>query len=264
MKTGICLNAYPCPIDEQFALIKKHGFEATFGDSLDARLPQIHELCEKYGIVMENYHAPFRGINNMWLDTPEGDKMLKQLTDSIDNCKKYGVDTLIVHLSSSDTPPRMCDIGFARFDKLMEYADANGVTIAFENQRKLANLAYVFEQYPTARVCWDTGHEACFAYGRQFMPLFSDKLVALHVHDNHCVHNGDEHMIPFDASIDFDRVTSQIADSPFDRSLMLELIASKHAPYLEMGADEYYKKASDVAKKLASEIERKRSLKQKG
>lgn len=261
MKIGVCLYAYPCPIDEQFTLMKKYGFETTFVGSLNPNLDEIMKACEKYGIVMENYHAPFSHINDIWLDIPEGEAMLKELTDSIDNCAKYGVPTLIVHLSSGDTPPRMNDLGFSRFDKLMAYAKEKGVTIAFENQRKLANLAYVFEQYEEARFCWDTGHEACFAYGRQFMPLFSDKLAALHVHDNYCIHNGDNHMIPFDALIDFDRVTSQIADSDFDRSLMLELIAKKHTPYLEMGADAYYKKAAEVAKRLAFEIENKRKAK---
>ena len=261
MKLGICMGAYPCSYEESFSLMKKYGFETTFCGSKNPNLDVIMNGCKKYGIEMENYHAPFSHINDIWLDIPEGDGMLKELTDSIDTCEKYNVPTLVVHLSSGDKPPRMNDIGFARFDKLMEHAKAKGVTIAFENQRKLANIAYVFEQYEEARFCWDTGHEACFAYGRQYMPLFSDKLVALHVHDNYCEHNDDKHMIPYDASIDFDRVATQIAACDFNGSLMLELIATKNAPYLELGADTYYKRAYDAANRLAQAIESKKACK---
>ncbi len=261
MKIGIELGSFPCPLEEQLTLMKKYGFETCFCGSIDQNLDTEMKLCEKYGIEVENYHAPFSHINDIWLDIPEGEGMLQELLDSIDNCAKYGVTTLVVHLSSGDKPPRMNDLGFSRFDKLMAYAKEKGVTIAYENQRKLANLAYVFEQYDEAGFCWDTGHEACFAYGRQFMPLFADKLAALHIHDNHCVHNGDDHMIPYDACIDFDRVTSQIAASNFDKSLMLELIAEKTPQYIEMGADAFYKKAAEVAQKLADEVESKKTLK---
>ena len=91
------------------------------------------------------------------------------------------------------------------------------------------------------------------------MPLFGNKLVALHVHDNHRLHNGDNHMIPFDACIDFDRVTTQIAKTKYTRSLMLEVMASHHPFYAQTSAEDYYAKASAAAKKLADMIENKRA-----
>ena len=86
MKIGIEINAYPCSIEEQLILMKKHGFESTFCFSLSPQIEEIMELCEKYGITVENYHAPFTNIKDLWLDTPEGDAMLRELTDSIDVC----------------------------------------------------------------------------------------------------------------------------------------------------------------------------------
>ena len=256
MKIGVHLYAYPCPIEEQLKLMKKHGFETTFFFSNDPKIEEIMKLCEKYEIKVENYHAPFSHINDMWLDIPEGDEMLKDLLDGVDNCKKYGVDTLIVHLSGGRAP--ITEIGISRFDKLMEHAKENGVTIAFENLSTLANLAYAFERYEDARFCWDIGHEKAYTHGRQYMPLFSDKLVAMHVHDNTCIHKEDLHMIPFDGQIDYDRVTTEIAKANYNKSLMLEIMAHRTESYVEMGADAFYERAANAAKKLAREVESKK------
>ena len=259
MKIGVHLYAYPCSVEEQLTFMKKHGFETTFFFSNDPKIEEIMELCKKYDIKVENYHAPFSHINDMWLDIPEGDEMLKEILDGVDNCKKYGVDTIIVHLSGGKAP--ITEIGISRFDKLMEHAKENGVTIAFENLSTLANLAYAFERYEDARLCWDIGHEKAYTHGRQYMPLFGDKLVAMHVHDNPCGHKEDLHMIPFDGLIDYDRVTTEIANANYDRSLMLEIMAHRTQEYIDMGPDAFYKRAADAARKLADEVESKKTLK---
>lgn len=254
MKIGIGLWAYPVPLEEQLLHMKKNGFEATFCGSTSPKLDLEMRLCREAGIDVENYHAPFGHINDIWCDIPEGEQMLGELFESVDNCDRYNVRTLVVHLSSGEHPPRINELGFSRLERLMAYAKKKGVTIAYENQRKLANLAMVFEEFEDAKFCWDTGHETCFAYGRQYMPLFGDKLAALHVHDNHCVYNGDEHMIPYDASIDFDRVVRQIAAAKYEKSLMLEMIANNTPSYLSMSAESYYARAAAAARKLADAV----------
>ena len=93
------------------------------------------------------------------------------------------------------------------------------------------------------------------------MPLFGDKLVAMHVHDNPCGHKEDLHMIPFDGLIDYDRVTTEIANANYDRSLMLEIMAHRTQEYMDMGPDAFYKRAADAARKLADEVESKKTLK---
>ena len=256
MKIGIEMNSYPCSVEEQLALMKKHGFEATFCFALAKNLEEIAQLCQQYGITPENFHAPFSHMGDMWLDVPEGEEMLKELTDSVDNCKKYGVDTLVVHHSSGAVP--FSEIGISRFERLVNYAKENGVTLAFENiSFKLSRLAYLLEEYPEVGFCWDVGHEQAYAHGRQFMPLFGDRIAALHMHDNHCEHMGDTHMIPFDGQIDFDRVTTQLAQANYQKAIMLEVMACRTEAYLAMGADAFYEKAAHVARKLAEETERK-------
>lgn len=257
MKIGINLFCYAgLDVDIQIEYMKKYGFTNTFTDSEVKGLCEIMEKLSAAGIVCDTFHAPFNKINDMWSSGEEGEQMLKRLTDSVDRCEMYGVPVLIVHLSAGDNAPRINDIGYSRFERLVKYADSKGVKIAFENQRKLANLAFAMEQFDSAVFCFDTGHEECFAYGRRFMPLFGDRLAALHIHDNFKVHNGDKHMLPFDAAIDFERVARQIAESGFDGTVMLEVFKSGNPEfYGDISADGYYARAAAAVKRIAERIE---------
>ena len=85
MKIGIHLNAHPCPIEERLSLMKKHGFDTTFCFSTNTNLEEVMALCKQYDITVENYHAPFSHVQDMWLDLPEGDQMLAELMEAVDS-----------------------------------------------------------------------------------------------------------------------------------------------------------------------------------
>ena len=127
----------------------------------------------------------------MWEAGDAGERMLERLCDCVRAGATYGVPVIVVHLSSGMTPPRMNDIGFERYDRLMRLAEREGVTIAYENIRRLDNVVYMLENYPKAGFCWDVGHEACYMNGAEFMPLFGKRMAALHLHDNTAVYGED-------------------------------------------------------------------------
>lgn len=256
MEIGINWDAYDSDDLEaqvQAEIFRKNGVRHTFIP--DDCTKETIAVIKENGIEIDTVHAPFRGINNMWLEGSKGDEMLSSLKHSVDLCRENDIPVAIVHLSSGDDCPCITDLGHKRFADLMEYADKSGVIIAFENQRKLANLAFAMEEFHSARFCWDCGHEACFAYGREFMPLFSSRLIALHLHDNFAIHEGDKHMIPFDAKIDFDKVSSHIASSEFEGTVMLELSRHTSGFYETLSPEEFFSKAASAAKKIADKIE---------
>lgn len=256
-KLGASLNCYGAlPIEEQADLLKKNGFTATFTGSENPQLDTIIPVLREAGISCDNFHAPFNKINDIWLPGEAGDDMLNRLLVSVEKCVKYDVPALVVHLSSGMKPPHVTSEGYDRWAKLMDLADAKGVTICYENQRKLSNLAFAFEEFPTAKFCWDTGHECCFTPGRRYMPLFGDKLAALHIHDNSMIFNSDEHMIPYDSKMDFDYVAKEIALSGFEGTLMLEIIRKNSTHYVNYTAEEYFHHAGEAARRLAAEIEK--------
>ena len=207
--------------------IKACGFDASFTESC------TYEDAAKYakafyenGIAWETIHAPFDGINNIWGKTEDGDIILQKMKTTVDICADFSVPTAVVHLSSGEKAPSISDVGKARFGELVEYSEKKKVNLAFENQRKLANIAWVFEEFsnaPTVGFCWDVGHEGCFTSGREYMPLFGNKLIATHIHDNDGKYNHDLHQIPFDGKLDYYRIAKYIKNYGYAGTLMLEV-----------------------------------------
>jgi sugar phosphate isomerase/epimerase len=256
MKIGINIDAYNgLDLEKQVELMKENGFTSTFFMSDSPFANRICELSGKAGIVCESVHAPFDGINDIWADDNSGEIMLKRLFDSVDVCKRHCIPVSVVHISSGVPAPRINDVGFDRFKRLVDYADKNGVKIAFENQRVLSNIAYLFEQLENTGFCWDVGHEEAFAHGRRYMPLFGDRIAAVHIHDNMKIHNGDIHILPYDGKIDFEYVASEIAARGYDKAVMLEVMTANSNLYNNVSPEDYYKKAATVATMLGGRIE---------
>ena len=87
------------------------------------------------------------------------------------------------------------------------------------------------------------------------MPLFGDRLILTHIHDNYGIFNDDKHMIPFDASMNFERVAEHIRNSGFEGTVMLELSSTKSPLYADMSVDEYIQRAAKAARRLADMID---------
>ena len=237
--------------------IRELGFTRVFSGSADPeKVLRQAERVHAAGLGYDTLHAPFQGImNDIWRETEAGEETLRQLTVCVDLCAEVNAPTAVVHLSAGENAPPPTDIGRARFIRLVEHAAAKGVKIAFENQRKLANIAWAFEEFkdaPHVGFCWDCGHEGCFTPGRRYMPLFGDRLLCTHIHDNGGIYNQDTHLIPFDGALDFGYVAEALRSAP-EVPLILEL-KRKAAPYEGMSDGDYLARAAAAVKRLREMI----------
>ncbi len=251
--------------DDYIKTIAELGFKKTFSGVLEDEKEQLRiaDFAAKHSIEFETLHAPFKRINNIWFEGEIGEDVLSELKMGLRRCKKVGAKIFVVHLSSGDNAPTLNDIGMKRFEELVEHADKNGVMIAFENQRKMGNLAWAIERFPSSGFCYDTGHENCFTPGKRFMPLFWDRLVCTHIHDNFGIYNNDLHLLPFDGNANFERVAEDIRASGYKGSLMLEvnpLQADKYNlpnPYEGVSAEDYLIRAAERIKRLRDMVDGK-------
>lgn len=258
-KIGINMHAKSGLSSEDFArLACDLGFSTVFSMPKDPEVMLKNaEALAAVGMCYETLHAPFKGINAIWREGDEGESMLQRLTDAIDTCVSVGAPIAVVHLSSGNTPPPPTDIGRGRFIRLVDYAVGKGVKIAFENQRKLHNIAWAFEEFQdtdTVGFCWDCGHESCFTPGRRYMPLFGDRLICTHIHDNSGVYNADDHLLPFDGQIDFGYVAETIKNSGYTGSLMLEIKGNSDF-YADLSVESFLERAAAAVKRLRDMID---------
>lgn len=258
MQLGIYYHCYEGLDDRtRVALMKKNNFECTFLHSSSERLYEEVRLIREADITVESLHAPYPtyggiGIDDLWLDGERGEEALSELYDCIEKCVRCEVETLIVHPTSTWHPQYPTETGLLRFERLFDRAREYGVTVAFENVCAFDVLAFLLEQFSSAGFCLDSGHEACERKRIRHLPQFGSRLKALHLHDNYL--NRDLHLLPYDGKIGFGRVVRQIAESPYEGSVMLEVKKSWGGLYDSMSPAGYYARAYAAAERIERRI----------
>jgi len=258
-KLGICLGgATREDFQDRLEAAKTVGFEAAFPGIADRQT--TNERCEALraaGLVIDNLHAPFKGVNVMWEEGIEGDDFLAVQLENIDTCRDNGIPKTVVHLGSGWDSPLITEAGIARYDKLVDYAVGKGVRIAFENIRKLVHVAWAMDHYskvPEVGFCWDSGHELCYTKNCEFLPIYGDRVICIHLHDNVGIPAADEHFLPFDGKRDWEKTAEYLKASAYNGPIMLE--DNIRAPiYSRLTLEEYYARAYAAASKLRDMIE---------
>lgn len=249
--------------EEVLARLKEYGFDATHTGIADpfenpGRIDELAPKVRAAGLDYDFVHAPFKGINTIWGKGEEGEEILSRILATVDCCARNEIPLIVVHLSSGEKAPMIGDVGVERFDRLIDYAGAAGVQVAMENQRKIGNIAALMERYASEShvgFCWDTGHEGCFTPGREYMPLFGDRLLCLHLNDNRCMYNVDEHYLPFDGLFNFEKAARQIRESGFKGSLMMEVAGRKRDLYIGLSEEAFLERAYMQADRLRKMID---------
>lgn len=216
--------------------IKNAGFSHTFlwwGKDDDNRFNQV-KICNKLGLKIETAHTSFDNINSMWTEGTDGDDLTEYFIKSVKEAKEYSVPKLIIHLSSSFTPPPFGELGLSRYKKICEEADKQGILIAFENLRCVEYLDYIMENIdsPSKHFCFDCGHEFVYNNGFGVLEKYTPLLTAMHLHDN--FGNKDDHLLPFEGKINWAILSKRIAQAlktaNIDIPITLEIMKKDSEP----------------------------------
>ena len=237
------------PAEEQAKRLKEAGFTHcffTWGFANEGIKKAA--AAHKAGLIVDTVHASYPGCNEMWLEGEEGEKRLQYFLDCVRNTAMIGVKTMILHVSSGHQPPEPNALGVSRFQKVCDEGVRLGINIAFENLTNITYLYYVMDRVvsPAKKYCYDCGHENLYSYKNDgVLERYSDLLVAVHLHDNMGDH--DTHLLPFEGTVDYEKVTSRLAAVGFSLPVTLELKADG-AP------EDYARRAFEAAKRLGDMI----------
>ena len=243
-------------------LIKAAGFESiTAMASSEEYVLSVKDAADELGLDFPFIHSPIIGESEMWREGEGYLPILEGKKRAVDCAALAGVPAVVVHVSSGWNPPPVCDAGLSRYDELVEYAEARGVIIAFENVRSIADLATLAERYAgrgSVRFCFDCGHEYGFTASVSWLDIFRDRLFATHLHDNFgrdpfdYESNPDLHLLPFDGSYDFPSMMRRLDLYGFEGALTFEVFQSKRAEYSALTREAFLALAYERAVRLAS------------
>ena len=134
--------------------------------------------------------------------------------------------------------PRKLDAAFSSLELLAVFAKHRGVTIALQNTANElgspSSLAQFIKDTHLSQLafCFDVGHAHIEGGADAGFQMMRDRVVTAHIHDNHG--EKDEHLLPYEGTIDWDVALVGFASMPEPLPLVLELKeVSPGAPSLE-------------------------------
>lgn len=235
-KIGISINSnYPIPNRELITMLAQIGFDAISPKwSKNDDMSEIASIAKDVGLTIQSFHAPFGKTNLLW-DKDNFNDAKDEILMSIDDCAKYGVEVLVMHVwIGFDYTFDKDNLYFGAFDEIVEYAKLKGVKIAFENTEGEEFLFEIMSRYKDSEhvgFCWDSGHEMCYNYSKDLLAIFGDRLFMTHINDNLGISdfNGkiywtdDLHLLPYDGVADWDYNVKRLKNSKSLEYLNFEL-----------------------------------------
>jgi sugar phosphate isomerase/epimerase len=239
---------------EVLAQINEHGFSAIEVFCSRAHFdygskPEIRALAsalEANRMTLSSLHAPTNRDLSATREsgTPlsicEVEKVrrieaMDEFKRAIDVSEDLPFSRMVLHMGGSreTADPRKRDAAFSTLEHLVLHAHHAGVTLAVENTTsEMGDPAYLRAFVDETRLTglrfnFDIGH-AHLADGpaeerleKSFAPM-RDLAVSLHLHDNHG--EKDEHLPPYDGTIDWNAAIPLLKSTPFeDLPVVLEL-----------------------------------------
>ncbi len=253
-------NHTEVPIKEMIQTISLAGFRNVFiqwynKDWVVSEQEQL-DYARTLGLEVIFAHLGYQEINRIWEEGEAGDHLVECYRKELDQCFKNHIKTVILHLTTSRVAPLYNELGLLRIQRITDYAKEKGMRIAFENTRKKGYLEYVLKHIEGDHVgvCYDAGHDhAHFEDGFDFQ-AFQNRIFEVHLHDNDA--SGDQHLIPFDGSIHWERVIQNLKASGYTGAVTLECVYRKD--YGNMSPLAFYKKCYEAGEKLVRMFDEER------
>lgn len=222
--------------EEEIKTLAELGYDAVFtGWARGDYLKNIAEIIKENGLIHQSVHAPFGKIEKIWDAGDDGEAVLNELIDCVNDCADVGVSIMVCHVwKGFGDEDHRSEVGVERFKKLLDRAAEVGVKIAFENTEGEEYLELLKEKlwsHPAAGFCIDTGHEMCYNYSRDMITKYgaNGKLIATHINDNMAITGekitwlDDAHLVPFDGVGNWQGIADRLNTVGYDGILMSEL-----------------------------------------
>lgn len=191
--TSICLGFVP---------LDRTDFAVTNADQV--------RIAEQYGFPVDAVHLSGDKMTTIWSECDDAELVTKRLIAELTALKHLGLKTGVAHVTwGHDVPEAPSVKALDRFKRIADAADRLQVQVAFENSVFPEHVHYVLDHLDNDYVgfCYDSGHENAFTPGENYLDRHGHRLFAMHIHDNH---GTDEHNLPFNGTIDWKHVMSQL------------------------------------------------------
>lgn len=234
---GINTNLeYGLDIETTYKVIKEAGFENVMIAFKETQIEDSILKAKELGLKIPYVHLSCREANNFWVESPVNVKYITKLKNEIDICSKFNIPIGVIHPIAGNPNTKPVGVNKKGLESILEvvkYAKERNVKLAIENvdSESLKYLDYILENISKEDLgfCYDVGHNYLYYPENDVLKKYSDRVIAIHLHDNLMNYKEfddytkDRHMLPFDGKIDYDYVTKNIASSTYNNVILLEV-----------------------------------------
>jgi sugar phosphate isomerase/epimerase len=140
-----------------------------------------------------------------------------EIKRALDVAERIPFQCLVQHIGHGRqmADPRKLDAAFTSLENLSMFAKARGVTIALENTPDELGAPASLQHFITdthlhdLKLCFDIGHAHAEDGVSAGFEAMRERVVTAHIHDNHG--DKDEHLLPFDGTIEWEAALRAIA-----------------------------------------------------
>lgn len=205
--------------------------------------PAVREVAatlEENGLKLHSLHSPTE--RDMALGRESGvpisisDTERVRRLDAVDEVKRalevaerIPFQYLVQHIGHARqmADQRKLDAAFNSLEHLVIFAKQRGVTIALENTPDELGAPESLQQFikethlNDLKLCFDVGHAHVDSNVSAAFEMMRDRVVTTHIHDNHG--EKDEHLLPYEGTIDWDAALALISGAPQPLPIVIEL-----------------------------------------
>lgn len=240
------------PIDT-INYVKEAGYNNVFiqwyNENWNVSQEEQLKYIKESGLNIEFAHLGYKNINLIWEDNDSGESLVAYYKKDLNSMKENNILLVVMHLTTRIPDSIYNKIGLDRLQRIVDYAQELGIKVAFENTRTSKGyLEYVLDNIKNENVgvCYDIGHDHAHLNDELDLSLFKDRIYAIHLHDNDG--SADQHLIPFDGTINWNKNLRKIKDNGYEGPVTLELIYSPN--YKNMNPLLFYKKGYEISNKI--------------
>lgn len=152
-----------------------------------------------------------------------------EIKRALDVAERIPFQFLVQHIGHGRqmADPRKLDAAFTSLENLSMFAKARGVTITLENTPDELGAPASLQHFITdthlhdLKLCFDIGHAHVEDGVTAGFEAMRERVVTAHIHDNHG--DKDEHLLPFDGTIEWDAALRAIAGLPQPLPFVFEI-----------------------------------------
>jgi len=238
---------------EHLLEIAAHGFDRVelfatrthFDYHNPAAIADLQQWLAEAGLTLHGVHAPIgesfssgRWGPPLTMASTDSEVRLKALNEAelaLQIARRIPFTVLVTHIglprTQHPTPAdNSRDAARRSIGELERLAEPLGVKLAIEvipnELSRAGSLVYFIEEVldsPDAGICLDFGHAHMDGDLVDAIETVSEHLVTTHVHDNRG--RTDDHLIPFDGTIDWPGALTAIQKVGYDGTLLMEIAA---------------------------------------